>query len=247
VNWIVVTSEDEVLNGRIRIFGKRNHHIQSILNKKILDTLRVILPSREKGIYQIQNITEDYVEILPLELEGLNGTSFPSMEVIFALPRPQTGKKILYLCGLYGIRTINFVFPHMKNKEYLTSPLYLGGEKMEIFDGMSQSGNPNPTEVIYTKSISAFFTSLNKKNTIVFDPSGLSYVNMSDTVCKLLKNEEHLKFVFGPESGFTKEELERFRDLEIPIANLGRVILRTEYAFHAFLHQTNTWLETNSA
>lgn len=247
MNWIVITKEDDFSVDSIRIYGKRKFHIQEILKKKVGDTLRVLVPGISKGIYQIREMGRDFVTVFPFRLE-----EFPKLgqlchlHVYFALPRPQTGKKILHLAGLYGIGHLSFIFPHSKNKEFLTSPLYNGGESVEIFDGMSQSGNPHPPTLQYLKSMSDFFELISPKDTIIFDPMGVPYADFADQIAGSGNATNVCKFVFGPESGFLEAEIDRFREENLPIAKLGNVILRTEYAFHAFLHETNLILEAKA-
>ncbi len=246
MNWIIITEEDEFSEERIRIYGKRNFHIQEILKKKVGDTIRLLVPGICKGLFQVQLINQDFVTVIPSFLEDFTKQSpLRLVHVYFALPRPQTGKKILHLAGLYGIGQLTFIFPHSKNKEYLTSPLYKGGETTEIFDGMSQSGNPHPPSLKYLKSMSEFYEVMDPTDTIVFDPKGEPFSKFSNMItCRNVASNVS-KFVFGPESGFLADEIEIFQQKRIPIAKLGNVILRTEYAFHAFLHETNRILETD--
>jgi len=247
LNWIVITSEDQVTPDSLRIYGQRYQHILYILKKKISDRIRVIIPGHKKGLYSLSRITPEFVEVVPFELEPfLFNSKFANIEIFFALPRPQTGKKILHLCGVYGIGKIHFIFPHHKNKEYLTSPLYQGGETKEIFDGMSQSGNPFVTEINYVRSPPLFHQALQQNQTFIFDPRGESFSQLGKDLKFTSYKNQVIQFVFGPESGFTLEELEVFKKMNLRIVSLGNIVLRTEYAFHGFLHETNNILEAES-
>ncbi len=246
MNWIVITKADQVIGSRIRIFGPAKIHILKILKKSVSDSLRIVRPDITRGTYRIVNIEEDYVEV---EEESILGKAtkpyLNNIEVFFALPRPQTGKKILHLCGAYGIGKINFIFPEDKNKEYLTSPLYNGGELTELYGGMSQTGNLYSTEIIYTRSAKDFYQRLNHKDTYVMDPEGERLGSLFHSI--LTHDPPTAKFVFGPEAGFHPFEIAKFKDMGIKIFTLGEVVLRTEYAFHAFLHESQMALEANSA
>jgi len=248
MNWIVITTEDQISGDSVRIVGIRNQHIQKILKKKVSDKIRVIIPGSKKGIFEITKITTEFVEVIPVQLEEINiNHPFSEIEIFFALPRPQTGKKILHLCGTYGVGKLNFIFPHLKNKEYLTSPLYSGKEIEEIYDGMAQSGNPLVTKINYIRSNDSFYQLLKRNQVVIFDPRGDSFSKFCFEIENVSEQLPPTQFVFGPESGFVEEEIQRFREMELRILNLGNVILRTEYAFSAFLHQINSLLEANSS
>jgi len=247
LNWIVVSRQDKISANVVSFTGERKNHILSILKKQIGDTLRVLIPNLHKGIYKITDINSECILCIPIELEETRELhSLSQIELFFALPRPQTGKKILHLAGAYGIGKIHFIFPHSKNKEYKTSPLYLGGETDELLGGMSQSGNLFLPEINYLYSMSEFLHLVKSAKTIVFDPTGAPYSSMKNRLLEWDPSSFRLQFVFGPESGFLPTELEFFQEKNIPIISLGNIILRTEYAFHGFLHETRQILETKS-
>jgi RsmE family RNA methyltransferase len=246
MNWIVITTEDEVSEDSIVIKGIRSEHIQTILKKSVGDSLKVILPGQKKGLFEIISIEVDSVTVT----ERICENEYPLLpihltQVYFAMPRPQTGKKILFLSGVYGLGKINFIYWNQKNKQYLTSPLYNGKELQDILDGMSQSGNPIPSQVSYSTSQSNYLKQTKDKLCYVFDPSGKSFLGEESTIKENWQNGFYPNFLFGPESGFTLSELDVLRESGHQIVSLGNVILRTEHAFHGFLYQMNVWLEAD--
>jgi len=247
LNWIVISETEELGSSRYCISGEKNTHLLEILKKESKDQIRVILPNKKRGKLVLESIGKEKSigHFLPEEEKNL--PLFSNIEIIFALPRPQTGKKIFHLAGVYGISKLILTNPYAKNKEFWTSPLYNGGEIKEIESGMSQSGNIYLPKLEYNKE-SNWYKELihNPKQIYILDPTGVPYEKMKSTVLEQ-SNTEKLFFCFGPESGWSESDLENFRKHSFSIVSLGSVILRTEYAFHAFLHQTNTWLEADSA
>ncbi|MDZ4726642.1 MAG: RsmE family RNA methyltransferase [Leptospira sp.] len=247
MNWVVLTSQDKVDGKFIQIKGPSQIHVKNILHKTLGETLKVILPDQKKGIYRILQISDESIDLEELTLENITKTQhLQNTEIIFSLPRPQTGKKILFLCGCYGVGKLTFIFPYHKNKEYLTSPLYNGKEMEEIYLGMSQSGNPYSTEINYIESFPKFLNEFPFKNAYVLHPNQKQIQSFKEDISISWEKEIFPKFIFGPESGFLEKEINEFESLGAKIVGLGNVILRTEHAFHALLHQTNTWLETDS-
>ncbi|TGN08194.1 RsmE family RNA methyltransferase [Leptospira ilyithenensis] len=248
MNWIVLSEEDELSSSRYRISGEKNTHLSEILKKGSKDQIRVILPDKKKGTLILESTgKEESIGYFLQEEKEENPPLFSNIETILALPRPQTGKKILHLAGVYGVPKLVFTNPYAKNKEFWTSPVYNGGERKELESGMSQSGNIYFPKLEYNKNPNWFKDRVSNPDRIyIFDKTGISYESFRETIPNRL-HQEKLSFCFGPESGWSESDLEIFKKLSFSIVSLGSVILRTEFAFHAFLHQTNTWLETDSA
>ncbi|BDA78995.1 ribosomal RNA small subunit methyltransferase E [Leptospira kobayashii] len=248
MNWIVLSREDELGSSRYRISGEKNTHLLEILKKESNGEIRVILSGKQRGklILESTDKEESIGFFLPEEKEE-TPSLFANVETILALPRPQTGKKILHLAGVYGVPRLVFTNPYAKNKEFWTSPVYNGGEKKEMESGMAQSGNIYLPKLEYNKDSNWYKDRISNPDRIyIFDRTGISYESFKETISDKLHSEK-LSFCFGPESGWSESDLEIFRKQSFEIVSLGSVILRTEFAFHAFLHQTNTWLETDSS
>lgn len=91
-------------------------------------------------------------------------------------------------------------------------------------ESSEQSGRailPTISEIV---SLETVLSSLPVSSALVFDPSGSPFHNSSfiipNSVCVFI----------GPEGGFTDQELQMFRDKNIPIFSLGSQILRAETA-----------------
>ncbi len=248
MNWIILKVSDEEKKTSLSITGAKKDHIINILKKKEGDLLKLILPGSGKFTFQIETITGSEIKgkIISQETEK-QIHKFECTKVFFALPRPQTGKKIFHLCGVYGMGEICFIHPKSQNKEFWTSPLYNGGEWEEIESGLSQSGNIFPTAFSYHKQENWKEYLGPSENVFIFDGTGVPFENHREEIVTKALSRQKLNFCFGPESGWPQKDLDEFKFKNYRLVSLGSLVLRTEFAFHAFLHQTRTWLETDSA
>lgn len=233
MNWIVVYEKELNTNDSVHLTGDRHNHIITILKKDLGDTVQVVIPGSGNYLFHVRSKTDQSTTLekqsfIPEVLRPLKIHTF------FSLPRPQTAKKILHLAGTYGVDSLYFYATEPKNKEYWTSPVYTKDATSYLETGLSQTGNSRFPSVIQERTLSwKLFLKLWKGNVLVLDRDGEDFFSGVRDQSELLKT----LFVFGPESGWKPDDLLFFRESGFQLLSLGKINLRTEFAYSALLHQ----------
>lgn len=233
MNWIVLRKEELDPTKTVRFSDHRHHHIKTILKKKQGDSVQVVLAEEGNYLFKILQITE--TETIATEEVTLEKTFDPiSIHCFFSLPRPQTAKKIFHLAGAYGVKSLSFFATETKNKEYWTSPIFNKEWKEWIDTGLSQSGNYLLPDVHFGRyeNWKEYLKSW-KANVIVLDRMGINdFKNQNELN---IKPKDDL-FVFGSESGWKENDYHHFRENKYLTISLGKINLRTEFAFASLLY-----------
>ncbi|MCT8332644.1 RsmE family RNA methyltransferase [Leptospira sp. 85282-16] len=233
MNWILIYEEELVQNHFIQLSDERHTHIRTILKKITNDQIQVVIPGSGNYIFKIQSISEssttlEKVNPIPNVLKPL------LIHTFFSLPRPQTGKKIFHLSGAYGVDSIYFYATETKNKEFWTSPVYTKESASYLETGLSQTGNSRLPFVIQEKSfLWKNFLKDWKGNVFVLDREGENCQSIFKSKNGFLETN---LYVFGPESGWKPDDLLFFHENNFQIVSLGKINLRTEFAYSALLH-----------
>lgn len=234
MNWIVVYEVELNQNGLVQIYGERHTHIKTILKKEVGDAIQVVIPNFGNFLFKIESTKETSTTLqkeksLPDILNPLG------IQTFFSLPRPQTGKKLLHLAGAYGVDTLYFYATDSKNKEYWTSPVYNKDTNSFLETGLSQTGNSRFPSVIQEKTLSwKQFLKLQERKVYILDREGEKSIQTLTNPEEITKE---ILFVFGPESGWKPDDILFFQENEFPMMSLGKINLRTEFAYSALLHQ----------
>ncbi|EOQ95778.1 RNA methyltransferase, RsmE family [Leptospira wolbachii serovar Codice str. CDC] len=234
MNWILVYDKEIDTNHSVHLTGDRHNHIQNILKKSVGETVQVVVPGSGNYIFRIQSTEDNSTTIqkespLPEVLKPLEIRTF------FSLPRPQTGKKLLHLSGAYGVNSLYFYATETKNKEYWTSPVYSKNSVSYLETGLSQTGNSRFPSVIQERTVSwKHFLKTWQGTVLVLDREG---GNFYQNIREQNERFEETLFVFGPESGWKPEDLLFFEESKFKLVSLGKINLRTEFAYSALLHQ----------
>ncbi|TGL37501.1 RsmE family RNA methyltransferase [Leptospira perdikensis] len=236
MNWILIYERELDTNKIIHLTGERHNHIQTILKKNTGETVQVVIPNLGNFLFKIQSTSENSTTLLKESL--VPGVLKPlDINIFFSLPRPQTGKKLLHLSGAYGINSLYFYATETKNKEYWTSPVYNKDTLSYLETGLNQTGNSRlPSLHLERRMVWKSFLKSWSGKVMVLDREGQNF-QFRDTVEKQLAQEKEILFLFGPESGWKPEDILFFKESGFPLLSLGKINLRTEFAYSALLHQ----------
>ena len=152
MNIIILNENDRLNDGLYSLKDDRFFHIKYILKLERGDYLEIGILNGPKGKAVINDIdfTETVLEIVEYYPEA--ASSF-SIEIVFALTRPQTLKKVLNACAAMRVQSINLIRAEKVEKSYFQSPL-LEEENYRKFliEGLSQGKHTTLPEVqIYTR------------------------------------------------------------------------------------------------
>lgn len=241
MNIIILTDSDWIDDNKYLVSGHRADHIRTILKLQKGDSLEIGLLDGPRGNAIIENIDDKGVLIL-LEnmLEQVNAG--PNIDIICALPRPQTLKKVLITCGMMQVRRLFLIRANRVEKSYYHSPL-LNPENYQPFliEGLSQGKFTRLPEVKIFERFKPFFEDEFPK--IEYDigescrkllPDSEEGTNLNDVFDG---SSHNIILAIGPEGGWVPFEIELMQSLGFKKFSLGPWVLRVEHALTAALAQ----------
>jgi len=201
MNIIILTNNDFVEKEIYRISDERFTHIKNILKSESGDIIEIGLLNSSIGKAKILEISEDSVT-----LEILSYTEqqeiFPKVDIVCALPRPQTLKKVLNTCATMGVRNLYLIRSEKVVKSYFDSPL-LNEENYTKFliEGLSQGKRTDLPIVSIHNKFKVFFENYfeeirNNSICLLAHPNSDNYLNKQQ-----LNNSKDITLAIGPESG----------------------------------------------
>lgn len=235
--WRIAGSDRFRINDPIKI-----KHISEILKKRIGDRLKAGIVNQSLGQWLIEESNSDeivgtYKPILKPKRR------FPEVQLLLAVNRPPTVRKILELAGTWGVAEIRFFLSKNSRKDYLTSPVWKSEEiEKELWEGMEQGKNIFLPKVHldFQNRIETILLETEKSGNFNFrfllDRKGKSIVRIFEESKN--RNFEYSNFrilvAIGPESGFVKKEADLFKEHGLESITVSSRVLRTETAV-AFL------------
>jgi len=241
MNLILLTDDMAIDTGAYRLTQSQAEHVRTILRAQSGDTLQVGLLDGPVGTARIERLTESEVVI---RCETLTDAVplLPTIDLICALPRPQTLKKVLLTAATMGVRRIHLIRANRVEKSFFHSPL-LEPERYTPFllEGLSQGKLTRLPDVQVHDRFKRFFEdTLPEFESHEPDPA-LKIVPDLDTGAHLRTvysgEETRLLIAIGPEGGWVPFEVELLQGRGFQRVTLGRFTLRVETAVTAALSQ----------
>ena len=241
MNLVIITEADSIGKGCYRLADKRAKHIRTVLRCQVGDKIEVGVLNGPQGIAQIEKIDDNeiVIECLTLKLKPIVP---PVVDLICALPRPQTLKKVLTISATMGVHRLDFVRSNRVEKSFFHSPV-LQKENYTPFliEGLSQGKHTRLPEVYIHDRFKPFFQdTLPKLNRGEMDlscrllPDPDVSVNLKDIHNS---TNNRLLIAIGPEGGWVPFEIELMESLGFRRFSLGRWVLRVETAVAGVLSQ----------
>jgi RsmE family RNA methyltransferase len=191
------------------------------------------------GIATVDQIEDDKI-ILSEPIWNIEKQKQNQIDIICALPRPQTLKKVLFICGMMGIKRFFLIRANRVEKSYFHSPL-LNKENYERFllEGMSQGKNTFMPELSIHDKFKPFMELLDEKLKDNNKIQKLLPDQESDRVISDLydKNCSSHVIAIGPEGGWVPFEIELMESIGFEKFKLSSKTLRVEHAHTAILSQ----------
>ncbi|MFC1736850.1 16S rRNA (uracil(1498)-N(3))-methyltransferase [Candidatus Hydrogenedentota bacterium] len=241
MNIILLTPEDLREDGTYGVAGKRAEHIRHVLRSKKGDTLEVGLLRETLGVARIELLGADEI-VLRCTFNDEPLRALHVTDIICALPRPQTLKKVLVTAASMGVRHLHLVRANRVEKSFFhSSLLHPANMNKFIYEGLSQGKLVNPPEVIVHKYFKVFFedtlSELEAKEgspvtKILPHPEARLHIRGMD-----LPQQAKVAIAIGPEGGWVPFEVDLMRSLGFSDVRLGPWVLRVETALTAALAQ----------
>lgn len=243
---LIILSEPERDGNRFTLTDERAEHIRSVLKLGVGDTVEIGVINGPAGTAIIESVTKTSVCLNVDRLTGYR-EPFPLVDLIVALPRPQTLKKVLWICGTMGVHRLHLIRANRVEKSYYDSPLLeTGNYEKYLIDGMSQGKQTRKPEVYIHERFKPFFEDhLPNLDRNEKTPSVRLLCEM-DTMASLSHRvsdpSNRLLIAVGPEGGWVPFETELMTANGFVPFSLGRWVLRVESAVTAALAQVEQLL-----
>lgn len=241
MNLIILFPDDAVAKDCYQLDDHRAEHVRSVLKSEVGDSLKVGLLNGPIGTAKVIQIDESIVKLQCDELVE-QPPPVPTVDLIVALPRPQTLKKVLIVSATMGVRQIHLIRANRVEKSFFHSPL-LEPENYTRFliEGMSQGSLTRLPEVTIHDRFRLFVEECVPH--LHIENGGatsllLANLEAESGILQLVKpNHKHIVIAIGPEGGWVPFETEMMHTAGFESFSLGRFVLRVEQAVTAALSQ----------
>jgi 16S rRNA (uracil1498-N3)-methyltransferase len=241
MNLIILTEADRVVESTFRLSDHRAVHIHSVLRLGIGDTVSVGLLNGPQGTAHVVQVESESVELTCDNWREIAPPT-PEIDLICALPRPQTLKKVLLTCAMMGVRSLHLIRANRVERSYFQSPLMQTENQLPfLIEGLSQGKLTRLPMVSVHDRFRRFFE--DELDQIGCDPGpeSLRLLCSPDTKTSLDtvydKGARQMLISVGPEGGWVSFEIELMQSVGFHPFTLGRWTLRVEHAVTAALSQ----------
>ncbi|HIF93469.1 MAG TPA: 16S rRNA (uracil(1498)-N(3))-methyltransferase [Myxococcales bacterium] len=209
---------------RVRITGRRRHHVETILRCEVGERIRVGVIGGRLGHGRILRID---THVLDLEIElGRDSVPKRPLHLILALPRPPVFRRLLSTVASLGVEKLWVVGTARTERNFWQSHVVEAEEVREcLLLGLEQASDSILPEVefhrYFDSLVSEFLPEkLAGRRALLAHPSAKQR-------CPHAVDGPVSVFV-GPEGGFVDSEVERLETIGFEVVGLGPRVLRVE-------------------
>lgn len=241
MNLIILSEEDRTGDSTYTLKDARFRHICSVLSSNVGDFVRVGILNGPIGRARVADLSEDRV-ILECERLADPPNEPLVVDLICAVPRPQTVKKVLATIAAMGVRNLHLVRANRTEKSYLDSPvLQPSGYLPHLLEGLSQSKRTRLPDIKIHPLFRPFAEDELPSLTEGPDKRVLKLLAHGDSEDRLQdvysRPAEQAILAIGPEGGWVPFEVGLFQKRGFRAFALGPWTLRVETAVAAGLAQ----------
>lgn len=223
---VLLFDSKELSGSLLSLFDFRANHIREVLNLKTGDRLRVGEINGKMGTAEVVTLTPNVV----LEIKSLEGPppNKSPVELILALPRPKSLRRILRATANIGIKSIHLIHSYRVEKSYWSAPA-LTPEilRASLLEGLSIAKDTVLPVVHLHKLFKPFAQDiapgLRSERAFVAHP-GDSQNGIMGNLCG------PIPVAIGPEGGFTEYEVNLFNEAGFENLSLGHRVFSVETA-----------------
>ncbi|MFH1374251.1 MAG: RsmE family RNA methyltransferase [bacterium] len=240
MNLIILQKEDRIDDFLYRIKDNRARHILEILKLDTGDTVEAGILNGPQGKAIIESVSGN-----TLILKCSDFTMMPApaitIDLICAMPRPQTLRRVLRTIATMGVRKLFLIRANRVEKSYFHSPLLEPDNYTPyLIEGLAQGKLTRLPEVTIHKRFKPFFEDTLKDN--AKDETGDALRLLADTetkrlLSKIYSDPRRVLLAIGPEGGWVPFEVALMKEIGFESFTLGQWLLRVESAVTAALAQ----------
>jgi len=251
MNLIVLFENDKLQDGRYRLSDERALHIRKILGCEVGDTIDVGLLNGPKGKGVIETVDDDTVT-LRCSLDECENDSSVIVDLICALPRPQTLKKVLQSAATMGVRRLHLINSQRVEKCYFNASIMEEENIREhLITGLSQGRRTRLPEIIIHRRFFRFFNEELKVFEAAEEFEGrrlLPDLNAQNYLAAMNGcGVKRILLAIGPEGGWLGKEVDFMADKGFELFRLGAWPLRVENAVVASLGQIELAIQSSNS
>ncbi|MFZ5980156.1 MAG: 16S rRNA (uracil(1498)-N(3))-methyltransferase [Candidatus Zixiibacteriota bacterium] len=241
MNMIILTEKDRVGFDTYRFTDHRAEHVRMVLKAKPGDFVEIGLLDGAAGKGKIRQVSDNEIVLETAEMQNVPLPE-PAVDLICALPRPQTLKKVLFTAACMGVRSMHLIRANRVEKSYFQSPL-MEPENYAPFlvEGLSQGKLTRSPDIRIHDRFRLFFEETFPEIEKGYSEKYLKFVAdpETDVMIKNVYSKDIKRFVIavGPEGGWVPFEIEAMEKAGFRKITLGRWLLRVESAVTAVLAQ----------
>ena len=217
----------------ISISGRRFLQLKDIIKAQVGETIRTGVVNGNIGLSTLTAIDDEHAE---LQVELLSPPPPPSqIELVCALQRPPTFKKILHCALTMGVKKIHFIHAAKVEKSYWQSAVLRDAElDLEIRLALEQCGDTVYPEFEFHTRFKPFAEDILPQ---LVKTSALALFGhpRATTPVPLPPENGSIILAAGPEGGFNEFENTMLEQAGLLPVTLGARVLRSEYAVTALL------------
>ncbi len=199
-------------------------HIEKVLKRAPGDLFDAGIVNGPRGKGRVVSVGSDGIVF---EFEATTPTTpADPIDLLLAIPRPQTARKILGEATALGVASIRFFISEKGERSYAESTLWRSGEwRRHLVEGAAQAFDTRIPEVTHFASLSEAIEGL---------PQGSQRIALDnyEATRRMTPVGPGLAAIlgFGPERGWSAGERDLLRQKGFELAHLGTRVLRTETA-----------------
>ncbi|MDZ4722347.1 MAG: RsmE family RNA methyltransferase [candidate division Zixibacteria bacterium] len=242
MNLIILTQTDAIGNDRYTLTDHRAAHIRTVLKRVLGETVEIGILNSLQGKAVITQVNDSSVMLECREWYSTQQPLAPT-EILCAIPRPKTLKKVFVTCAMMGVNRLHLVRAFKTDKSYFCSPLLQPENALPYFiEGLSLGKLTHQPEIIihplFRPAIEDYFaiseaTSDIATNRFLADSSSGLHL---DKVYKANPTESAL-IAIGPEGGWVEFESTLLQEAGFRKFSIGPWTLRVETALTSALAQ----------
>ncbi len=243
MNLLILTEHDRADGDIFIVAGNRRQHIVGVLRVSVGDRLEVGLVDGPVGTAIVRAIEKERVVLECRWLEDVQDTG-PAIDIVCALPRPQTFKKVLQVSATMGVRRVHFINANRVEKCFFSASATRPERIRQYLEkGLSQGKRTRLPKVSINPRFRCFFEEVMPR--LESDEQGRAVKLVADVECEsylnssLLEGAARIIIAIGPEGGWVPFELEIMRSQGFEKFKLGDWPLRIENALVATLAQAS--------
>ena len=221
MNLILIT-EDEVVAGVCTLTDARAEHLCKFLHAQPGSTFRVGVVDGLQGIATVMDVTDTAVSF---SIDCNESTLPPWYDLILALPRPRSLRRILFQSAAMGVRNIFVVGAKKVEKSYFSMHLLREEEyRPVLLEGLMQGKSTALPRIHIVPKLRDLWAQLPSEDTLRI------IANPSDQNFGISQSAGFPVIAIGPDGGWTTEENEAFAAQGFLPFTLGPRPLRTDTA-----------------